>query len=282
MNPILLNEKIADFLKEDIGFDDLSVRYLPTDKVLTGYFIAKQSGILCGQQVPQTAYDLLGDATYTPLVTDGMAVIKGQKIGKVTGKAAPILSSERVTLNLMQLMSGIATKTADCVKQLADPTIKITDTRKTTPGLRLFEKYAVTVGGGFNHRFDLTNAVMLKDNHIALAGGVKPAISMVRKQLGPLTPIEIEVETKSELQAAISSGADVIMFDNQSPETIKNWQQLVPDSIKTEASGGISEATIAQFAGCGVDFISIGNLTNAIAPLDISFLVEGAIKKPSF
>ncbi|MCP9332666.1 carboxylating nicotinate-nucleotide diphosphorylase [Lentilactobacillus hilgardii] len=279
MNPLLVNEKLAGFLKEDIGFGDLSVSYLPTDKVLTGYFIAKQSGIVCGQQLPQLAYNLIGEAHYTSLVSDGQHISSGQKIGKVVGAAATLLTGERVILNLMQRMSGIATKTAQVITELNDPTIKITDTRKTTPGLRLFDKYAVTVGGGFNHRFDLTNAIMLKDNHIALAGGVKEALLMAQKNAGPLTPIEIEVETKQELQDAISIGADVIMFDNQDPSTIKKWKKLVPDNIHVEASGGISEDTIASFSGCGADFISIGNLTNAVSPLDISFLVEGTVKK---
>lgn len=199
----------------------------------------------------------------------------------MTGTAATLLTGERVTLNLMQRMSGIATKTARIIHNLDDATIKVTDTRKTTPGLRLFDKYAVKTGGGFNHRFDLTGGVMLKDNHIALAGGVKEALIRVKRQLGPLTPVEIEVETKQELLDAVAVGADVIMFDNQNPATVKQWRQLVPKTIKIEASGGISEATISHFKGCGADFISVGNLTNDVSPLDISFLVAGAVKKTS-
>ncbi|MDM7516943.1 carboxylating nicotinate-nucleotide diphosphorylase [Lentilactobacillus sp. TOM.63] len=279
MNNILLKEKIAEFLKEDINFGDLSLEYFDGSKVINGSFIAKQAGIVCGQMIPQRTYDLLGKASYTPLVKDGDSVTKGMVIGKVEGQAATLLTGERVILNLMQRMSGIATKTADVVKRLDDATIKVTDTRKTAPGLRLFDKYAVSTGGGFNHRFDLTGAVMLKDNHIALAGGVKEALAIAHKNVGPLTPIEIEVETKAELITAIEAGADVIMFDNQSPETIKEWRQLVPDSIKIEASGGITEETISHFKGCGADYISIGNLTNDVSPLDISFLVAGAIKK---
>lgn len=281
MNPLLLKDKVAEFLKEDIGFGDFSARYLPIDKQLTGYFIVKQAGIVCGQQIPPVAYDLLGEADYTALVADGTTVSAGQKIGKVTGTAATLLTGERVTLNLMQRMSGIATKTARIIHNLDDATIKVTDTRKTTPGLRLFDKYAVKTGGGFNHRFDLTGGVMLKDNHIALAGGVKEALIRVKRQLGPLTPVEIEVETKQELLDAVAVGADVIMFDNQNPATVKQWRQLVPKTIKIEASGGISEATISHFKGCGADFISVGNLTNDVSPLDISFLVAGAVKKTS-
>ena len=279
MNNILLKEKITEFLKEDITFGDLSLEYFDGSKVINGSFIAKQAGIVCGQMIPQSTYDLLGKASYTPLIKDGDSVAKGMVIGKVEGQAATLLTGERVILNLMQRMSGIATKTTDVIKRLDDSTIKVTDTRKPAPGLRIFDKYAVSAGGGFNHRFDLTGAVMLKDNHIALAGGVKEALAIAHKNVGPLTPIEIEVETKVELMAAVEAGADVIMFDNQSPETINEWRQLVPDSIKIEASGGITEETISRFKGCGADYISIGNLTNDVSPLDISFLVAGAIKK---
>lgn len=278
MNPILIKEKLAAFLKEDLQFDDLSLRFLPAGQSISGSFIAKQSGIICGQQIPQIAYNLIDKAAYTPVVSDGTKVKPGQTIGRVIGTPAALLSGERVILNLMQHMSGIATKTARMVTKLADPSIRLTDTRKTTPGLRMFDKYAVTVGGGVNHRFDLTGAIMLKDNHIALAGGVKSALSMVQRHVGPLTPIEIEVETESELRDAVSVGANVIMFDNQTPETIKKWRRLVPATIKVEASGGISEDTIADFKGCGADFISVGNLTNDVSPLDISFLIDGAVK----
>ncbi|KRM41374.1 carboxylating nicotinate-nucleotide diphosphorylase [Lentilactobacillus parafarraginis] len=278
MNPIILKEKISEFLKEDLGFGDLSVAFLPGEKSLSGSFVAKQSGIICGQEIPQITYDLLGNATYKPLIPDGSPVKAGDVIGTVSGTAATLLSGERVTLNLIQRMSGIATQTAHLVDLLDDSTIRITDTRKTAPGLRLFDKYAITVGGGFNHRFDLTGGIMLKDNHIALAGGVTQALRAVKQHVGPLTPIEVEVETEEELRQAVAGGADVIMFDNQDPETIKQWKRLVPQTIKIEASGGITEASISTFKGCGADFISIGNLTNDVSPLDISFLVAGVVK----
>lgn len=278
MNNILMRQKLQEFLNEDINFDDMSVRYLPSAKVIHGSFIAKEAGVVCGQDIPQAVYDLLGDAKYSPLVKDGEFVKAGTVIGEVKGTASVLLTGERVTLNLVQRMSGIATKTTEFVEKLDDPTIRITDTRKTAPGLRLFDKFAVTAGGGYNHRFDLTGGIMLKDNHIALAGGVKQALLTVKQNVGPLTPIEIEVETEAELKDAIAVGADVIMFDNQAPATIKQWKQLVPDTIKIEASGGINEDTIASFKGCGADFISIGNLTNDVSPLDISFLVKGVIK----
>ncbi|GAA3187417.1 carboxylating nicotinate-nucleotide diphosphorylase [Lentilactobacillus kefiri] len=279
MNNILLAEKLKEFLNEDLNFGDMSLKYLQSSKVISGSFIAKQAGVVCGQEIPQAAYDLLGNAHYTALVEDGKYVSNGTIIGKATGQASVLLTGERVILNLVQRMSGIASKTARIIAKLDDPTIKITDTRKTAPGLRMFDKFAVAAGGGFNHRFDLTGGIMLKDNHIALAGGVREALLAVKRNVGPLTPIEIEVETEDELKDAASVGANVIMFDNQKPETIKEWKRLVPETMKIEASGGITEETVASFKGCGADYLSIGNLTNDVSPLDISFLVKGVIKK---
>ncbi len=249
MNNILLKEKLREFLNEDINFGDMSLKYLNGSKVIAGAFIAKQAGVVCGQDIPQLVYDLLGDASYTAVIKDGQTVTAGTVIGEVKGQASTLLTGERVILNLIQRMSGIASTTAKIVEKLNDPTIKITDTRKTAPGLRLFDKFAVSTGGGFNHRFDLTGGIMLKDNHIALAGGVKAALLTVKKNVGPLTSIEIEVETESELKEAIEVGANVIMFDNQKPETIKKWKQLVPETIQIEASGGITEETVAAFRG---------------------------------
>lgn len=249
MNNILIKEKLREFLNEDINFGDMSLKYLNGSKVITGAFIAKQAGVVCGQDIPQLVYDLLGDASYTAVIKDGQTVTAGTVIGEVKGQASTLLTGERVILNLIQRMSGIASTTAKIVEKLNDPTIKITDTRKTAPGLRLFDKFAVSTGGGFNHRFDLTGGIMLKDNHIALAGGVKAALLTVKKNVGPLTSIEIEVETESELKEAIEVGANVIMFDNQKPETIKKWKQLVPETIQIEASGGITEETVAAFRG---------------------------------
>lgn len=277
LNQFLIKQSISEFLKEDLEFGDLSTAPW-ADQPVSGYFIAKQAGIICGQQIPQIAYDQLGKADYLPLVKDGQQVTKGMQLGKVTGTAATVFAGERVILNLLQHLSGIAGKTAGMVKRLADDSIKLVDTRKTTPGLRLFEKYAVTVGGGYNHRFGLTGGIMLKDNHLALAGGPTAAIAAAKRWAGPLTPIEVEVENRQQLLAAINQKPDVIMFDNQTPAMIAEWQKLVPAGILTEASGGITDENIAQYHGCGVDFISSGSLTNDVKPLDISFLLDGAIK----
>ncbi|MFJ6971911.1 nicotinate-nucleotide pyrophosphorylase [carboxylating] [Limosilactobacillus mucosae] len=277
LNNFLLKQKLTAFLKEDLEFGDASLTPLP-DHVIEGTFIAKADGIVCGLQVISAVYDLLGGAEVELLISEGEKVAKKTELARVKGSAAVLLSGERVILNLLQHMSGIATKTAQAVQLLADPTIKIVDTRKTMPGLRMFEKAAVRAGGGFNHRMGLTHGIMLKDNHLALAGSVGKAIDLAKQSVGPMTRVEVEVETLSELQEAIKHHADVIMFDNQKPATIKQWQKLVPAGILTEASGGIDLANIAQYQGCGVDFISLGTLTNAVEPLDISFLVNGAIK----
>lgn len=278
MNNLLLKEKLTQFLKEDLNFGDFSTCYLPTQNV-SGYFIAKQAGIICGQAIPQCAYDLLGTAQYTPLVSDGTWVAAGTKIGQVTGESTTILSAERVILNLMQHLSAIATKTKTAVDLLANPNIKITDTRKTTPGLRLFEKYAITCGGGCNHRYDLSGGVMLKDNHLAACQqDLAQAVALIRQHHGPLTAIEVEIETKQQLLAAIALPINTLMFDNQNPTTINEWAQLVPKHIQIEASGGIDLSNLAQFAQCKIDYLSLGCLTNNVANLDISFLLVDAIK----
>ncbi|WEV71127.1 carboxylating nicotinate-nucleotide diphosphorylase [Lactobacillus sp. ESL0785] len=277
MNNLLLREKLITFLKEDLEKGDYSTQFL-TNKKISGHFVAKQDGVICGQQVPQVAYNLLGQAQYEPLVADGTVIKKGMQIGKVTGDAAVILSAERVVLNLIQRMSGIATMTHMAIQTLNDATIRITDTRKTAPGLRMFDKYAVKIGGGVNHRFGLTGGAMLKDNHLALMGGVKKALTTLQSVQGPLTPIEVEVESLAELQEAIAVKPTTIMFDNQLPATIKEWSELVPDEIVTEASGGITMANLASYRGCGVDYLSMGCLTNDVTPVDISFLVQGVYK----
>lgn len=199
-------------------------------------------------------------------------------MGKSVGNVKTLLAGERVSLNMMQHMSGIATKTKKAIDLLDDDSIKLCDTRKTTLGLRMFDKYAVMIGGGHNHRFDLTGALMLKDNHIALAGSIKNCVENIRKHIVPLTPIEVEIETIDELKEAIDANVDVIMFDNQLPQTIRKWKEIVFAHVKVEASGGIRFSTIASFKGCGADFLSMGELTNEVEPLDISFLVKNAVK----
>lgn len=275
MNPLLLRQRLQSFLMEDVGTGDLSSQWIyPSVDAAVGYFLAKQDGMICGQTIAQAAYDLLGHAVYEPLIGEGQKVTAGTRIGRASGEVRTLLTAERVILNLIQRMSGIATQTSEAVRLLADPTIKITDTRKTVPGLRLFDKYAVTVGGGHNHRIGLYDGVMLKDNHIAASGGITAAVRTIRTHLGPMVKIEVETETEAEVREAVAAGADVIMFDNQAPATIRSWRRLVPAAIATEASGGITRRSLPYYTGCGVDYLSLGYLTNAAIPLDISFDLE--------
>ncbi|WP_311407473.1 carboxylating nicotinate-nucleotide diphosphorylase [Liquorilactobacillus uvarum] len=277
MNYLLAKKKIEEFLLEDLSFGDASEFFFESEKV-SGSLIAKKSGIVCGQSIPHIICDILRGMEYQDIIPEGQKVKAGTVIGRINGAAKNVLASERVILNLMQRMSGIATAANTAVQRLGDSAISITDTRKTAPGLRYFDKYAVKIGGGQNHRFDLCAGLMLKDNHLAAKGGIKKALSLVAKNIGPMTKVEVEIETKEQLAVAVKSTVDAIMFDNQEPKVIKEWMQEVPAHITTEASGGINLENIARYKGCGVDFISLGCLTNEVKPLDISFVLDGVIK----
>ncbi|MBC1775114.1 carboxylating nicotinate-nucleotide diphosphorylase [Listeria seeligeri] len=280
MNPLLMNQAIQAFLVEDIGQNDLTSDSIFVNDILgEGVFLAKETGIVCGVEIPEKTYQFLGgEIDYKPYKKDGDLVQAGDIIGVVTASVRTLLSAERVILNLMQRMSGIATQTNFAVNQLDDPTIRICDTRKTAPGLRAFDKYAVQAGGGFNHRNGLYDGVMLKDNHIAFSGGITAAISSVRAKLGHMVKIEVETETAQQVTEAVQAGADIIMFDNRTPEEINQLVKLVPDHIITEASGNITLENIAHFKGCGVNYISLGSLTHSVNALDISFNSKGGIK----
>ncbi|MDO4299962.1 MAG: carboxylating nicotinate-nucleotide diphosphorylase [Clostridia bacterium] len=281
MNKLIAKELIEVFLKEDVGTGDLSTSLVFDEDIRgEGYFLAKDDGIVCGTDIIDLTYSFFSDDySITLYKKDGDIVKRGEHIAKAEGKASTLLTAERVVLNLMQLMSGIATMGNRLVTALDDSSIKIVDTRKTHPGLRMFEKYAVTCGGCYNHRYALYDGVMLKDNHIAFAGGITKAVNKVKSQLGHMVKVEVETETREQVIEAVNAGADVIMFDNRTPDEIKELQKLVPSHIVTEASGGITLDTIGSFKGCGVNIISAGSLTNGVKPLDISFLSKEAIKK---
>ncbi|ANU16420.1 nicotinate-nucleotide diphosphorylase (carboxylating) [Planococcus maritimus] len=271
MNRLKAEQALKQFLLEDIGDRDVSsVLFSDTDH---GEAIVrmKQDGVIAGLDCYIWGYGLLDASVSVELLKrDGDRVQAGEAIVKLTGPVASLLAGERVLLNLVQRMSAVATLTANCVEALGSSHTKIVDTRKTTPGLRMFEKYAVRAGGGFNHRNGLYDAVMLKDNHIAAAGSIIEAVKKVRDSLGHMTMIEVEVETEQQLMEAIEAQPDAIMFDNQSPETIRHWVQLVPESIRTEASGGIDLEKLALYRDTGVDVISIGALTHSVSNLDMS------------
>ena len=269
-----LKPALENFIAEDIATGDLTASLL-TGRPASGTFLAKTDGVIAGLQIPGFIYQLLADRwDYQPVVEEGSRVTAGTVVAKASGDMATLLAAERLSLNLMQRMSGIATATATAVATLADPTMQILDTRKTAPGLRPFDKYAVRVGGGVNHRMGLYDCAMLKDNHWEAVGDLQTAITQLRRVLGPTKKIEVEVETEAELQAAIAARADIIMFDNQTPATVRAWQQQVPAGILTEISGGITLANLHDYAGTGATSLSLGYLTNSVANLDISFNLD--------
>ncbi|MFK2824510.1 carboxylating nicotinate-nucleotide diphosphorylase [Bacillus sp. B190/17] len=272
MNEIKLESMLKQFFIEDIGDGDLSGEALFTrDERGAFTLLAKESGVFCGKQILERGFALIDPSSIVRInKEDGEVVSPGTIIAEVEGTMQGLLQGERVILNLIQRMSGIATATAEAVKQTAGTKAKICDTRKTTPGLRMLEKYAVKTGGGYNHRRGLYDAIMLKDNHIAFAGGIKQAVEKARDAIGHTVKIEVEIETKDQLIEAVEAGADIIMFDNRTPEEIKQWLPLVPEHIATEASGGISFSGIRPFAESGVEWISLGALTHSIRALDIS------------
>ncbi|MDN7240874.1 carboxylating nicotinate-nucleotide diphosphorylase [Planococcus sp. N028] len=271
MNRLKVEEALKHFLIEDIGDRDLSALLFEEKDTGEAIVRLKEDGVVAGLQCFEWGYKLLDqDVKIELLKKDGDFVQSGQAIARITGPVATLLSGERVLLNLVQRMSAIATLTRRCIEALDSAHTRIVDTRKTTPGLRMFEKYAVRVGGGFNHRIGLYDAVMLKDNHIAAAGSITAAVKKVRASLGHMTMVEVEVETEDQLHEAILVQPHVIMFDNQTPETMERWARLVPSTIRTEASGGIDLDKLDAYRHTGVDVISIGALTHSVSNLDIS------------
>lgn len=276
MNKLKLKLQLEQFFLEDIGERDVTSELIFAEKEQGEVvFLAKESGIFCGEEVIRTGFKLLDEnAEVRLLISDGDPLEKGQSLAIVKGTISELLKAERVVLNLVQRMSGIATKTREAVRILGSSHTKIVDTRKTTPGLRMVEKYAVRCGGGLNHRFGLYDAVMIKDNHISFAGSITKAVEKVRVSLGHMVKIEVETETREEVFEAIEAGVDVIMFDNRKPEEISEWISLVPKGIITEASGGITLDNLADYSDCGVDVISLGFLTHTVKALDISVKVH--------
>lgn len=281
MNKLKLRKMLQSFLLEDIGDTDLTSNAIfPEGQIGKGVLIAKESGIIAGLDIIGEAYHLLDSRIEINLhFSDGERVNKGETIAEVYGPVRYLLTGERVILNLLQRMSGIASITNRCVELLDDPAIKICDTRKTVPGLRMLDKYAVATGGGRNHRNGLYDGVMIKDNHISYAGSITKAVEAVRQEIGHMVKVEVEVEKKEEVAEAVNAGADIIMFDNCSPEVVKEYAAMVPEHILTEASGGINLENLASYKNCGVNYISLGYLTHSVKALDISLQVKEGVKK---
>lgn len=259
-------------LQEDITSEDVSTNAVMRSAVKgTVDLIAKEDGIIAGLDVYARVFQILDEKTEISFnFKDGEAVKKGDLLGTVTGDIRVLLSGERVALNYLQRMSGIATYTKQVSKLLEGSKVTLLDTRKTTPNCRVFEKYAVRIGGGCNHRYNLSDVVLLKDNHIGAAGSVAKAVAMAKEYAPFVRKIEIEVETMEQVKEAVEAGADIIMLDNMTPEMMKEAVELIAGRAQTECSGNITKENIAKILETGVDFVSSGALTHSAPILDIS------------
>ena len=276
MNPITeklqVDELIKSALREDISSEDVSTNaVMPAYRKGTVQLICKQDGVIAGLQVFARVFTLLDENTQVEFaVKDGDEVKNGQLLGTVTGDIRVLLSGERTALNYLQRMSGIATYTRKVADLLKGSNTKLLDTRKTTPNMRIFEKYAVKVGGGNNHRYNLSDGVLLKDNHIGAAGGVKEAVFKAKAYAPFVRKIEIEVETLEQLQEALDAGADIVMLDNMDAETMKKAVAMSKGKAQTECSGNVTAENIERIKNIGVDFVSSGALTHSAPILDLS------------
>lgn len=275
-DPITMKLNVDPFilsaLKEDITSEDVTTNsVMPVASPGEVDLICKEDGIICGLQVFARVFELLDDKTEINFfVKDGDAVTKGQLMAKITGDIRVLLSGERTALNYLQRMSGIATYTSKVSALLEGTGIKLLDTRKTTPNNRIFEKYAVRVGGGHNHRYNLTDGVLLKDNHIGAAGGVKQAVLMAKEYAPFVRKIEVEVENLEMVKDAVEAGADIIMLDNMSTEDIKKAIEIIDKKAEIEISGNVTKENIERIKGLGVDYVSSGALTHSAPIMDIS------------
>lgn len=267
-----LDEFLRAALLEDIGAGDVTTNCcVPENAISKGLFIAKEPGIVCGLGLVTAVFRLLdAEVSVTPIINDGVFVNKGDIIMEISGRSRSILTGERTALNILQHMSGVATKTSEAVKAVEGTKTKIVDTRKTIPGLRVLDKYAVRCGGGFNHRFNLADGVLIKDNHIVAAGGITNAIKQARKQCPHTLKIEIETESIAQAEEALAAGADIIMLDNMDLEKMAETVRFIDGRALTEASGNMGNRDLKAVAETGVDYISIGALTHSVKALDIS------------
>lgn len=271
---------IGEFLAEDIGRGDITTQAtVPADIRGMGKFLAKEYLVVCGIAIAEAVFMHLDgeNPEIEANVNEGDEVEEGTVFATLKGYADVLLTGERVALNLLQRMSGIATLTRQYVKAVEGTNAQIVDTRKTTPGLRMLEKYAVTVGGGKNHRMGLDDGVLIKDNHISLAGGITEAVTGAKNSVGHLHKIEVEVTNWAQLREAMEAGADIIMLDNQTPEEAKKLVEMARDinpRVLLEASGGMDLDKVRSYAEAGVDLISVGRITHSARAVDISFKIQ--------
>ena len=270
-----VDDIIKTALKEDINYIDVTTDYLVDDDAVTSaYFVAKDSGVLCGIKVAMRVFELLDSSIkYEIKLKDGTYVEKGDVIATMEGHTKALLKGERTALNLLQHMSGIATETNKCVKLVEGTKASIADTRKTLPGLRAIQKYSVTVGGGKNHRYNLSDCAMIKDNHIDAYGNLTNAVNALREKLGHTVKIEVEARNLDELREALAVKADIIMLDNMDCPTMAKAVEITNGAAKLEASGNVTSENIRQIAETGVDIISLGALTHSVKCFDISMKI---------
>jgi nicotinate-nucleotide pyrophosphorylase (carboxylating) len=263
---------IQNALNEDIGYGDITTEScVPEGARIRGIFLAKESGVVCGLQVLQRVFRLIdADTKVSFRIKEGRPVKKGDIIADIEGPARAVLTGERTALNLLQHMSGIATSTARAVAAVSGTKARITDTRKTTPGLRSLEKYAVRMGGGSNHRIGLSDGILIKDNHIVASGGIEAAVSFVRANAPHTIKIEVEVSNLTEVDEALAAHADIIMLDNMTTEQMKEAVTRINGRALVEASGNMGDRDLREVAETGVDLISIGALTHTVRAMDIS------------
>ena len=276
LNKYYVDDIIKTAINEDINYIDTSADLVfSDDDRTTAYFVAKADGVLCGIDVAFRVFELLDDTFECKIYKkDGEEIKTGDLIADFSGKTACLLKGERTALNLLQHMSGIATATNNAVKLIDGTNASVADTRKTLPGLRALQKYAVTVGGGKNHRYNLSDGVMLKDNHIDACGSITAAVEKVRKNLGHMVKIEVETRNLDEVKEAVDTGVEVIMLDNMSNDEMAQAVEYVNGRALLEASGNITAQTIKAVAQTGVDIISIGALTHSVKAFDISMKIK--------
>jgi nicotinate-nucleotide pyrophosphorylase (carboxylating) len=276
-----LFSQIGAFLNEDIGRGDITTQAtVMRSQSAKGRFIAKESMVVAGLEAAEAVFSTLdSQQQIEAFVSDGDEVEAGKVIARTTGFADVLLAGERLALNLMQRLSGIATHTRRFVEAVEGTRAQIVDTRKTTPGLRMLEKYAVATGGARNHRFGLDDGVLIKDNHVALAGGVATAVERARKAVGHLHKVEVEVSRERDLRDAVEAGADILLLDNQTPEETRRLVEVarsLKPGVLLESSGGITLENVREYALAGVDLISVGALTHSARAVDISFKIQPA------
>ena len=271
-----IDDIIKTALKEDINYiDTTSSLLIDKDKITDAYFVSKADGVLCGIDVAKRVFELIDDSvSFTARFRDGDRIKKGDIIAEMNGSTLSLLTGERTALNLIQHMSGIASATGRLVDLCEGTNASVTDTRKTLPGLRALQKYAVTCGGGKNHRFNLSDGAMLKDNHIDAGGGITATVNQLRSRLGHMVKIEVETRNLDEVREAVDSGCEVIMLDNMDCDTMREAVKIVDGRALTEASGNVTEERIRAIAETGVDIISVGALTHSVEAFDISMRIK--------